>query len=246
MNKKLVDTIGYGLALWAFGFALGMILFPFVPVAKLGWIIAPIMTIVTIYVAWRRLKNPHEALSYYITVGAVWAVIAIFLDYLILVRGFAAQNFYDADILISYALLFLIPITAGVALSKKQSQRPVRVLAFGAFDPLEESHKEFLRHARALGTHVTVVVAHDSAIRAYKHRDPHAPEQERLRAIKKLPFVDEAMVGRKTADRYHLLGEIEFDIIALGYNQEPSNEEVEKELERFGKYHVQVVRLEQY
>src|SRR5687768_10413206 len=101
-----------------------------------------------------------------------------------------------------------------------------RVIAFGVFDPLHEGHKDFLRQAKELGDHLIVVVAHDSAIRAYKQREPQQTEEERLAAVKTLPFVDEVMLGRKTADRYHLLGEVEFDVVALGYNQKPSDEEV--------------------
>lgn len=121
-----------------------------------------------------------------------------------------------------------------------------RVIAFGAFDPLHEGHKNFLEQAKALGDHLTVVVAHDSAIRAHKQREPRSSEEERLAAIRELPFVDEAMLGRKTADPYHLLGEVEFDIVALGYNQEPSDEEVREKLDEKGKQYVKIVRLKPY
>jgi cytidyltransferase-like protein len=121
-----------------------------------------------------------------------------------------------------------------------------RVLAFGAFDPVHEGHKDFLRQAKGLGDHLTVVVAHDSAIRVYKQREPHQTEEERLAAVKVVPGVDEVMLGRKSADRYHLLGEVEFDVLALGYNQEPSDEEVREHLNSKGKYQVKIVRLQPY
>ncbi len=121
-----------------------------------------------------------------------------------------------------------------------------KVLVFGAFDPLHEGHRDFLRQAKELGDHLTVVVAHDSAIRAYKQREPHQSEEERLTAVKAVPDVDEVMLGRKSADRYHLLGEVEFDVIAMGYNQKPTDEEVKKALEEKGKYQVEIVRLQPY
>lgn len=121
-----------------------------------------------------------------------------------------------------------------------------RVLAFGAFDPLEEGQKYFLRQASELGDHLTVVVAHDSAIRANKQREPHQTEGERVAAVQVLPYVDEAILGRKTADRYHVLSEIDFDIVALGYNQKPSDEEVREALNERGKHHVEIVRLKQF
>lgn len=122
----------------------------------------------------------------------------------------------------------------------------IKVLAFGAFDPLNEGHKDFLRQAKELGDHLTVVVAHDSAIRAYKQREPRKSEEERIAAVKAVPIVDEVMLGRKTADRYHLLGEVEFDIIAMGYNQKPSEEEAREKLEEKGKHQVKIVRLQPY
>lgn len=121
-----------------------------------------------------------------------------------------------------------------------------KVIAFGAFDPLDEGQTDFLRQAKALGDHLTVVVAHDSAVRANKDRDPHQTEEERMEAVRSLDFVDEVELGRKSADRYHILGELEFDIVALGYNQKPSDEEVKKALEEKGKFQVEVVRLKPY
>jgi FAD synthetase len=122
----------------------------------------------------------------------------------------------------------------------------IRVLAFGAFDPLHEGHKDFLRQAKELGDHLTVVVAHDSAIRANKQREPHHTEEERIAVVQALPGVDRAIVGRKTADRYHVLGEIDFDVLAMGYNQKPSDEEVQAALREKGKYDVKLVRLKPY
>jgi len=118
-----------------------------------------------------------------------------------------------------------------------------RVIAFGAFDPLHEGHIDFLRQAKALGDHLTVVVAHDSAIVAHKHRDAKQSEEERMNAIRVLPFVDEVILGRKTAHKYHIFDEVQFDIIAMGYNQLPSDEEVLDALHERGKYDVKVVRL---
>ncbi|MEX1997800.1 MAG: adenylyltransferase/cytidyltransferase family protein [Candidatus Andersenbacteria bacterium] len=121
-----------------------------------------------------------------------------------------------------------------------------RVIVFGAFDPLHEGHKDLLRQAKALGDYLIVVVAHDSAIRASKHREPRTSEEQRIAAVKAVTYVDEVMLGRKTANRYHLLGEVEFDILAMGYNQEPTEDEVRKELEQKEKHRVKIVRLQPY
>lgn len=121
-----------------------------------------------------------------------------------------------------------------------------KVLAFGAFDPLHPGHVDFLRQAKALGNFLTVVVARDSAIRAHKEYEPHQPEAERVAAVSKVEYVDEAKLGHKAVHKYEILGELDFDVIALGYDQEPSEEVVKHELKQHNKYHIEVVRLKPF
>jgi FAD synthetase len=118
-----------------------------------------------------------------------------------------------------------------------------KVLAFGSFDPLHEGHKQFLKQAKALGDYLTVVVAHDSAIWANKGYEPHQSEEERLKAVAEVPAVDEVLIGNKSVHKYELLDELEFDIIALGYDQQPTDEVVRTELNNRGKFSVKIVRL---
>ncbi len=131
----------------------------------------------------------------------------------------------------------------GIDFGKKKVKR---VLAFGAFDPINEGQKNFLEQAKKLGSHLTVVVAHDSAIRRHKKRDPNSVEGVRIAAVEQLGIADEVVLGRKMADKYHILGELDFDVIAMGYNQEPSDAQVKAELEERDKYNVEVVRLKPY
>lgn len=121
-----------------------------------------------------------------------------------------------------------------------------RVLVFGAFDPLHEGHKNFFRQARALGDHLTVVVARDSLIRVNKSYEPQQSEEARLKAVAAADSVDEAIFGQPVAHKYELLKELEFDVIALGYDQAPSEEEVRCQLVLFGKQAAQVVRLKPF
>lgn len=118
-----------------------------------------------------------------------------------------------------------------------------KVIAFGAFDPVHEGHKHFLQSAKQLGDHLLVVVARDASIAAHKNREAYQSEEQRLEAVAALPFVDEAILGNKTARTYELLSELEFDVIALGYDQEPSEDVVKDELARIGKHGVEIVRL---
>lgn len=121
-----------------------------------------------------------------------------------------------------------------------------RVLAFGSFDPLHEGHRNLFAQAKALGDHLTVVVAHDSALRANKRREPFQGEEQRLTAVAADESVDRAMIGNKQANTYTLLSELDFDVIALGYDQAPDDAAVRAELDARGKRQVVIVRLKPY
>lgn len=121
-----------------------------------------------------------------------------------------------------------------------------RVLVFGSFDPLHPGHQNFFVQAKALGDHLTVVVAHDEALRAHKRREPFQTVEERLMAVATAPGVDRALIGNRQANKYTLLSELDFDVIALGYDQAPSGEAVRRELNARGKYQVEIVRLKPY
>lgn len=121
-----------------------------------------------------------------------------------------------------------------------------RVLVFGSFDPLHKGHLNFFEQARALGNHLTVVIAHDAALRASKKRETFQSGKERLAAVSSVAVVDRALIGSEQARSYNLLSELDFDVIALGYDQKPSDEAVKAELKKRGKSNVEIVRLKAY
>lgn len=118
------------------------------------------------------------------------------------------------------------------------------MLAFGAFDPLHEGHHYFFSRAREIGDYLLVIVARDSAIREDKKREPGEREEVRLKRVA-ASDVDEARLGdeRPMNDPYRLLGELEFDVLALGYDQKPDEATVRQELNRRGKERVKIVRM---
>jgi cytidyltransferase-like protein len=124
----------------------------------------------------------------------------------------------------------------------------MRVIAFGTFDPLHQGHIRFFQQARALGTALVVVVARDSWVRARKHREPREPEDVRLRRVRERPEVDEALLGDEwpSEDPYRLLASQRFDVVALGYDQEPADKVVREQLDQRGKKHVALQRLAAY
>lgn len=113
-KKKLAGAVGAGAVLWAIGYALAMILFAFMPAAVIGWIVLPVMIPVTVYVSFARLKKNATSVSYVLFVALTWTVIAVAFDYVFLVSAFNVQNYYDFDVLLYYALTFLIPAIVGI------------------------------------------------------------------------------------------------------------------------------------
>lgn len=109
MNKRLIgDMLGWGTVLWFFGYVLGFLFFAFVPVALIGWFITPIATAVTVFVLWKYVKS--DSLTYALTVGAVWTVLAIVLDYLFIVMLLNLEDgYYKFDVYLYYALTLLLP-----------------------------------------------------------------------------------------------------------------------------------------
>lgn len=124
MNKPfLKDAVGGGLILWAVGFLLGMILFTFVDIAIMGWIIMPMVVLVAIVLAARMAKKRAASIAYFFSVGVVWLVIPLLLDYVILVRGYDAENYYDLDIMIYYASMLLIPVVVSIIIQGRNGAR---------------------------------------------------------------------------------------------------------------------------
>lgn len=72
---------------------------------------------------------------------------------------------------------------------------PDRQVVFtdGTFDLMHHNHIEFLIEARTLGNYLLVGVVSDALCQTYK-RIPVLSEQERLKTVQLLPFVDEAFV----------------------------------------------------
>ena len=120
------------------------------------------------------------------------------------------------------------------------------VLFFGTFDPLHAGHRRAFLEAKSLGDYLTVVVARDSTTRTQKKRASYKSEHERVAAVASDSLVDAAILGDADTTSYNLLNKIQFDILALGYDQTPSDEQT---LDLLRKQHVllaRVVRLSPY
>lgn len=113
MNRKLLkDALGWGIGLWLFGYILGIIFFPFLPNAILGWAIMPLGTAAALWILFKKIKG--DSIKYYLLLGIAWTLIAIVFDYLFLVKLLnPADGYYKLDVYLYYLLTFLLPLLVG-------------------------------------------------------------------------------------------------------------------------------------
>jgi FAD synthetase len=117
-----------------------------------------------------------------------------------------------------------------------------KVLVFGSFDPLHMGHLSMFKQARHYGEWLIVVVARDTTIQEKKGHQAYVQEDERVARVR-ATGVNEVILGDKNPDRYELLKTLDFDVLALGYDQAPELMKVQAILDDMGKTGVRVVRL---
>ena len=122
MSKQLLkDTLGWGSLLWVIGYALGIVLFGFVPISLIGWILMPVGIIITLWVLLSKIKR--GSFQYYLLLAGSWTMIAVVFDYCFLVKLFKpADGYYKLDVYLYYALTFVLPLIVG--LRKRPSVAP--------------------------------------------------------------------------------------------------------------------------
>ena len=118
-----------------------------------------------------------------------------------------------------------------------------RVMAVGVFDLLHAGHLHYLEEAKALGDHLTVVIAHDDTVRKRKH-EPVTSSDLRCRLVAGLKPVDDAIVGNHPdTPMYAILDVVKPDIIALGYDQEHAEERIRRDLLKRGYTDITICRV---
>ena len=98
-----------------------------------------------------------------------------------------------------------------------------RVLCCGTFDYLHPGHVSFLEQAAKLGTELHVVIARDENVKRLKGVLPDHDEDERRNMVAGVEVVDRALLGHPGPDFLRIVGEIDPDVIALGYDQRAPN-----------------------
>ena len=120
----------------------------------------------------------------------------------------------------------------------------MRVMAVGVFDLLHAGHLHYLEQARALGNHLTVVVAHDDTVRARKH-EPVTNHDLRKRMVEGLKPVDAVIIGNSPdVSIFEILPKVNPDIIALGYDQEHAEDSIKQKLQELGHGQINVIRVD--
>lgn len=116
-----------------------------------------------------------------------------------------------------------------------------RVLAAGVFEVFHAGHYYFLSRARALGDELTVIVTSDP-VAASEGKKPQFVAAQRARLIRRLNVADRIVVGRKDGDVVRTVKQCRPDIIALGFDQTFSANELKRTLAKHG-WHGTIVRI---
>jgi FAD synthetase len=118
----------------------------------------------------------------------------------------------------------------------------IRVVATGTFDILHPGHLYYLEESRNLGDELVVIVARDTNV---KHKPrPILPEDQRLRVVRALRPVDQALLG-DLHDMFRPIEDLRPDIITLGFNQHFDEEHLRQRLRERG-LDADVVRIPGY
>ncbi len=110
-RKLFLNTIGWGFALWLFGYVLGMVFFAFVPKEVIGWYVMPLGIAATLWVLFTRIQRPF--FRCYVGIGVVWTIMAVALDYAFIVLLLRAADYYRPDVYLYYAFTLVLPILVG-------------------------------------------------------------------------------------------------------------------------------------
>ncbi len=103
-----------------------------------------------------------------------------------------------------------------------------KVVCAGTFDHFHPGHRDFLRQAKTLGEVLTVIVARDETVKRIKGFLPTHDEQVRKRNVEESGIPELVILGNLDTDLFQIIQELKPDVIALGYDQRVSEEEILK------------------
>jgi len=116
-----------------------------------------------------------------------------------------------------------------------------KVVCAGTFDHLHKGHIDLLKQAKALGDELIVIVARDETVKRIKGFLPTHDEKTRRNNVENTGIPDSIILGNLDTDLFQILDEIKPAIIALGYDQRVSEDEL---IRRFPE--CKVIRLSSF
>jgi FAD synthetase len=106
------------------------------------------------------------------------------------------------------------------------------VVVFGTFDWLHPGHLHFFQQAKTLGDTLTVIVGTDGNVARIKGNKPDHSQEERIETIRQSHAADTILLAPEDYNYIDLLKRIKPDVIALGYDQQPSVTQLQRELKQ--------------
>ncbi|MCF7355406.1 adenylyltransferase/cytidyltransferase family protein [Vibrio sp. CK2-1] len=91
-----------------------------------------------------------------------------------------------------------------------------RVITFGTFDVFHVGHINILERCATLGDTLIVGVSSDTLNFSKKQRNPIYSEQDRLKIIQSLSFVDEVFVEHSLEKKREYIQFYKADVLAMG------------------------------
>lgn len=91
-----------------------------------------------------------------------------------------------------------------------------RVITFGTFDVFHIGHINILERAKKQGGHLVVGVSSDQLNFEKKHRYPVYPQDQRVRILESLRFVDEVFIEDSLALKAKYIKQYQADVLVMG------------------------------
>lgn len=91
-----------------------------------------------------------------------------------------------------------------------------RVITFGTFDVFHVGHINILERCATLGDTLVVGVSSDALNFSKKQRNPIYSEQDRLKIIQSLSFVDEVFIEHSLEKKREYIEFFKADVLAMG------------------------------
>lgn len=110
-SSLLKKVFGWGLALWFFGYVMGIVLFMLMPQAWIGWVLTPVGSALTLFVLLN--KFPERDFKTHVMLACVWLIVAVIGDYLAIVLLFGTgTSYYQPDVFVYYLLSAALPFVS--------------------------------------------------------------------------------------------------------------------------------------